>query len=160
LMTANMANEIKASVNKLYTAYINYFDFSSASVTTIAQTNTWYKLNTSTTEGFSNDGLVHSNNRVTWTGQGKFVFKLEGIASVISGSNNVIHMAFFKNEQLWPCSEQEATIGTGGKASAIPFHCLIELETNDFIEVYTKNATATTSITLDNVNVIVEQKAS
>jgi hypothetical protein len=158
---ANTASRVgsllKDMCDQFDTAYINYFDFSSGSVTTIAQSNTWYKLNTTTTEGFSRDGLVHSNNRVTWTGQGKFVFKLEGIASVISGSNNVIHMAFFKNEQLWPCSEQEATIGTGGKASAIPFHCLIELDTNDFIEVYTKNATATTSITLDNVNVIIEQ---
>jgi hypothetical protein len=158
LMTANMANEIKASVNNLYTAYINYFDFSSASVTTIAQTNTWYKLNTSTTEGFSNNGLVHSNNRVTWTGEDERVFKLEGIVSVESGNNNQVHVAFFKNGALHPCSEQEVTTSGSGRASNIAFHCLIELDTNDFIEVYTKNATSTTSITLDNVNVIVEQK--
>jgi hypothetical protein len=160
LMTANMSNEIKASVNALYIAYVNYFDFSSASVTTIAQTDTWYKLNTSTTEGFSNNGLVHSNNRVTWTGESTSVFKIEGIVSVESGNNNQVHVAFFKNGELWPCSEQDATTSGAGKASNIAFHCLIELDTNDFIEVYTKNATATTSITLDNVNVIAEQKPS
>jgi hypothetical protein len=139
------------------TAYANYFDFSSASVTTVAQSNTWVKLNTTTTQGFSRNGLSHSNNRLTWTGATTRVFRLEGVASVVSGSNNVIHVAFFKNGDLWPCSEQDSTVGTGGKSTAIPFHCLIELATNDFIEVYVKNASGTANITLDNVNVIIQQ---
>jgi hypothetical protein len=151
------ANEVKDSVNQLYTAYLNYFDFSSASVTTIANINTWVKLNTNTTQGFSYNGLVHSNNRATWTGDETKIFKLEGIASVTSGNNNVIHVAFFKNGALHPCSEQENTTGVGGRATAVPFHCLIELSKNDFIEVYVKNATGANNITLDNVNVIVTQ---
>jgi len=139
------------------TAYANYFDFSSASVTTVAQSNTWVKLNTTTTQGFSRNGLAHTNNRITRTGTSSRVFRLEGVASVVSGSNNVIHVAFFKNGDLWPCSEQDSTVGTGGKSTAIPFHCLIELATNDFIEVYVKNASGTANITLDNVNVIIQQ---
>jgi hypothetical protein len=101
--------------------------------------------------------LSHSNNRLTWTGATTRVFRLEGVASVVSGSNNVIHVAFFKNGNLWPCSEQDSTVGTGGKSTAIPFHCLIELATNDFVEVYVKNASGTANITLDNVNVIAQQ---
>jgi hypothetical protein len=144
-------------VDQFDTAYINYFDFSSNAVTTIAQANTFYKLNTTTTQGFSRDGLVHSNNRVTWTGDVERVFKLEGIVSVSSGNNNQIHVAFFKNGELHPCSEQEVTTSGSGRASNIAFHCLIELDDNDYVEVYTKNATGTTSITLDNINVIVSQ---
>jgi hypothetical protein len=139
------------------TAFANYFDFSSGSVTTIANINTWVKLNTSTTLGFSRNGLAHSNNRITRTGATTRVFQLEGITSVTSGNNNVIHVAFFKNGALWPCSEQENTTGVGGRATAVPFHCLIELAENDFIEVYVKNATGANNITLDNVNVIVKQ---
>jgi hypothetical protein len=139
------------------TAYANYFDFSSGSITTIASINAFVKLNTTTTTNYSRNGLVHTNNRLTWTGTTARVFKFEGIASVTSGNANVIHVAFFKNEALWPCSEQENTTGVGGKATAIPFHCLIELEENDFVEVYVKNATGTTNITLDNVNVIAQQ---
>ena len=139
------------------TAYANYFDFSSGSVTTIDDINTWVKLNTTTTTNYTRNGIVHTNNRLTWTGAIARVFKFEGIVSLISGNANVIHVAFFKNGALFPCSEQENTTGVGGKATSIPFHCLIELEQNDFVEVYVKNATGTTNITLDNVNVIAQQ---
>jgi hypothetical protein len=144
-------------VDQFDTAYINYFDFSSGAVTTIAQADTWYKLNATTTQGFSRDGLVHSNNRITWTGSTTRVFKVEGIVSVESGNNNQIHVAFFKNEALHPCSEQEVTTSGSGRASNIAFHCLVELAQNGFVEVYVKNASGTTGITLDNVNVIVSQ---
>jgi len=139
------------------TAYANYFDFSSASVTTIDDPDTWVKLNTTTTTNYSRNGLAHTNNRLTWTGSTTRVFKFEGIASLVSSSNNVIHVAFFKNDALWPCSEQESTTGTGGKATAIPLHCLIELESTDFVEVYVKNATGANNITLGNINVIAQQ---
>ena len=137
-------------------AYINYFDFSSNLVTDIVSVNTWVKLNTNTTSLFSRDGLVHTNNRVTNTG-GQRVFKVEGIVSVSSGNNNEIHTAFFKNGVLHPCSEQSTVTNSGNKVNALPFHCLIELNTNDFIEVYVKNKLNTTDITLGNVNVIVTE---
>jgi hypothetical protein len=155
--TAVNANEVKTVVNSLFTGYINYFDFSSQSVTTVAQSNTWYKLNTTTTEGFKRNGLVHGNNRVTYTGETTRVFKLEGIVSVESGNNNQIHVAFFKNDNLHPCSEQEVTTSGSGRASNVAFQCLIELAQNDYIEVWTKNATGATNITLGNINVIVTQ---
>jgi hypothetical protein len=155
--TAVNANEVKTVVNSLFTGYINYFDFSSQSVTTVAQSNTWYKLNTTTTEGFKRNGLVHSNNRVTYTGETTQVFKLEGIVSVESGNNNQVHVAFFKNDNLHPCSEQEVTTSGSGRASNVAFQCLIELAQNDYIEVWTKNATGATNITLGNINVIVTQ---
>jgi hypothetical protein len=144
-------------VDQFDTAYNNYFDFSSASVTTVAQSDTWYKLNTSTTQGFQRDGLVHSNNRITWTGTTTRVFKLEGIVSATSGNNNQVHVAFFKNDNLHPCSEQEVTTSGSGRASNVAFQCLIQLAQNDYIEVWTKNATGATNITLNNVNVIVTQ---
>lgn len=139
------------------TAYANYFDFSSESVTTITTIDTYVKLNTSTTLGFSRNGLAHTNNRITRTGASTRVFRLEGILSASSGNNNVIHVAFFKNGTILPSSEQDGTIGVTGKSTAIPFHCLIELTTNDFIEVYVKNSSGTANITLHNVNVIIQQ---
>ena len=138
-------------------AYINYFDFSSAAVTTISVTDTWYKLNTTTTSSFSRNGLAHTNNRVTNTSSGSKVCKLEGVLSVSAGNNDEVHAAFFKSGVLFPCSEQEAVMGSGGKNNAIPFHCVAELNTNDYVEVWVKNASNTTNITLDNVNVIVTE---
>lgn len=137
-------------------AYINYFDFDSDSVTTITTADTWVKLNSDTTSLFSRNGLVHTNNRVTNTG-GKRVFKLEGIISVAAGNNNEIHAAFFKNDVIHPCSEQSTITNSGNKVNALPFHCLIELDTNQYIEVWVKNKLSTTDITLGNVNVIVTE---
>ena len=137
-------------------AYINYFDFSSSSVTDITAINTWVKLNADTTSIFSRDGLVHTDNKVTNTGSSK-VFKVEGIISVSAGSNQTIHAAFFKNGVLHPCSEQSAITSGSNRVQAIPFHCLVELGTNDYIEVWVKNQANTNDITLDNVNVIITE---
>jgi hypothetical protein len=137
-------------------AYINYFDFSSNSVTDITSSNTWVKLNADTTSVFSRDGLVHTDNKVTNTGSSK-VFKVEGIISVSAGSNQTIHAAFFKNGIIHPCSEQSAITSGSNRVQAIPFHCLIELNTDDYIEVWVKNQSHTTDITLDNINVIITE---
>jgi hypothetical protein len=138
------------------TAYANYFDFSSDAVTNITTVGQWVKLNTTTTEGFKRNGLTHSNNRVTRTGS-KRVFQMEGIVSLGAGNNQEIHVAFFKNEALFPCSEQSVVTSAAGRRNGVPFQCLIELEENDFVEVYVKNQTATNNITLGNLNVIIKQ---
>jgi len=137
-------------------AYINYFDFSSNSITDITAINTWVKLNADTTSIFSRDGLVHTDNKVTNTGTSK-VFKIEGIISVSAGSNQTIHAAFFKNGVLHPCSEQSAITSGSNRIQAIPFHCLIGLNTDDYIEVWVKNQANTNDIILDNVNVIITE---
>lgn len=138
--------------------FINYFEFTGNPVTTIVSPVTWYKLNTnSTTSLFSRGDLVHTNNRVTYTGTTSKVFQIEGIVSVTAGNNQQVHVAFFKNNSLYPCSEQSTVTASGGKSTAVPFHCVIELQTNDYIEVFVKNETAATNITLSNVNVIVKE---
>lgn len=137
-------------------AYANYYDFNSNSVTTIETTDTWVKMNSNTVSGFTRNGVVHTNNRLTNTGSTK-IFDLSGIASIQAGNNDEIHVAFFKNGVLFPCSEQSIVTSSGGKRSGIPFRCLIELEQNDFIEVYVKNKLSTTNITLGNLNVILKE---
>jgi hypothetical protein len=138
------------------TAYANYFDFDSASVTNITTAGQWVKLNTDTVLGFSRNGLAHSNNRITRTGSTK-IFQLSGIASLSSGNNQEIHLAFFKNGDLIPCTDQAVVTSAGGKKNAVSFQCLVELDQNDFVEVYVKNQLNTDNITLSNVNVIIKQ---
>jgi hypothetical protein len=141
-------------------AFMNYFDFDSQSVTTFDQTNTWKLLNCTTTTSFSRNGFVHTNNRITNVGSPKIV-KMEGIASLESQDGNLeIHMAFFKDGVIVPCSEQSVFTFTRGNteyASAVPFHCITDLPTGSFIEVYVKNSTNTNSIKLQNINVILTE---
>lgn len=137
-------------------AYLNYFDFDSDSVTNITTADTWVKLNTDTTQGFQQNGLSHTNNRVAYSGDTS-VFEVNGIVSIGSGNNQEIHVALFKNGSLFPCSEQSVVTSAAGRRSGVPFQCLVELEEGDFLEVYVKNQTATNDITLGNLNVIVKQ---
>lgn len=137
-------------------AFINYFDFSSSSVTTISQSATWYKLNTSTTQGFKRNGLLHENNKITNTSEDLIIF-MQAIVSLSSGNNNDVHLAFFKNGVIVPCSEQEVTTSSGGKAQVIPIQCTTELKTGDYIEVYVKNQTAATNVAIDNFNCLINQ---
>lgn len=137
--------------------YINYFEFSGSPVTSISALGAWVKLNTSgTTSPFSNGDLIHTNNKVTYTGTTARIFKLEGIVSISAGNNESVHAAFFKNNVLYPCSEQSIVTRSVGP-TPIPFHCVTELLNNDYVEVFVKNTTSTTSITLSNVNVIITE---
>ena len=138
--------------------YINYFEFAGSPVTTVVSSGTWYKLNTTgTTSLFSRGELVHTNNKVTYTGTTAKVFEIEGIIAISSGNNQEIHASFFKNNSLYPCSEQSTITSSGGKSTAFPFHCVVELQTNEYVEVFVKNQTSTDNITLNNVNVIVKE---
>lgn len=138
-------------------AFINCFSFGTSSTTTIATQSTWYKLNVTTTEGFSRDGFSHSSNRITNMGRDRIV-KGEAIVSLSSGNNNVIHLAFYKNgDTIIPCSEQDVVTSSGGRLSAVPIQCLIELDNDDFIEVWTKNESATNSIITEQFNLIVTE---
>jgi hypothetical protein len=149
--------EMDNNLRYLDKAYLGYYDFASGSVTNIAQSGTWYKLNSDTVSDFSRNGLAHTNNRVTNTGSTK-VFKVEAIASLQAGNNQEIHMAFYKNGTiLLPCTEQSVNTSTGNRISALPIHCLAELGQNEFIEVWVKNQTSANNVTIDNLNVIISE---
>jgi hypothetical protein len=139
------------------TPYLNYFDFSSDSETNITTQDVYVKLNTDTTMGFSRNGLTHANNRVTNTGATR-IFYVSAIGSFQSASGSEIGMAVFKNGSIVSCSEQFSIIPPAGatKSAAIPSQCLVQLEENDYLEIFVKNSTSTANITTDTINVILQ----
>lgn len=142
------------AVNK---SYVNYFDFSSNSITEFATPDTWVKLVASTTEGFSNNGLVMTDdNKVTNLGTSK-VCSVNGSVNISGSNNNEIDFSFFVDGSLVPCSAQSVVLDSGGKASSVSFQCLVELPQNSFVEVYCLNKLNTSQIELKNINVIVRE---
>ena len=140
------------------TDYINIFDFTSNSTTMFFAAGVFEILNMVSTVGFSQGDLSDDGNgKITYTGSSPTRFRLQGIASGSSGPNNEIHFAFFKNGLLWPCSEQSGIAGPGGRATAVPFQCVVELDNTDDIQVYVMNSSGTTAFTLQNINVIIER---
>ena len=136
-------------------AYINCFSFGTVSVTTIGTQSEFTKVTIDTTEGFSRDGFVHTDNRITNTGVSRVV-QANAILSLQAGNGNEIHLAFFKNDVIVPCSEQVQRV-TAQKSSPVPIQCLIELDTNDYIEVWTKNNSSTSPVSVENYNLIVRE---
>jgi len=138
-------------------AFINCFMFGDSFTTGITASGTWYKLNVETTEGFSRDGFVHSDNRILNT-DGNRICKCEGIVSLSSGNNNEIHLSFYKNGSIIiPCSEQELITRSNGKLQGAAIQCLVEMSENDYVEIWTKNETGTADIICENYNFIVSE---
>jgi hypothetical protein len=154
------ADKLNFSTEK---SFLNYFDFSSGSTTEVTTSNTWYKLNTNTTEGLSRFGMVHSNNRITNNENPKIV-KITAVITIQTSTSQEIHIAFFLNEgegfNIVPCSEQfQLTVNKGGAyvAENITAQCLVELQGNAQLEVWVKNFSTDDDITLENINVIAQE---
>lgn len=134
---------------------LNFFDFATGGTTVLTQ-DVWLPLNATITVGFSRNGLsVNTAGLVTYTGANKS-FRLSAIAALLGQSSRKIHVAFFKNGQLWPCSEF-VSIMPSANETTIPTQCVVPLATGDTIQVYVKCSTHAVTITLDNLNVIINE---
>jgi hypothetical protein len=136
--------------------YGNMFDFSSASVTTVSSSGTYYLLNCSTTSLYTR-GFTHSNARLTKVGDAYGPIKMEGNLAVSSNNNAEIHAKFFKNGIEIPCSLGSMVMSSGGKGNTIPFHCITDMVDGDYVEVWVSNESSAHNITLENMNIILSE---
>jgi hypothetical protein len=98
---------------------------------------------------------VNASGLVTYTGDLKY-FRTSAIAAILAQSNRKIHVALFKNNELWPCSEFAQAAGSVNEVT-IPSQCVVPLSSGDTIQVYVKCSTHAITITLDNLNVIINE---
>ena len=134
---------------------LNFFDFASSGTTTLAE-GVWSPINATITTGFSRNGLsVNASGLVTYTGDLKY-FRTSAIVAVIGQSSRKIHVAIFKNAELWPCSEFVSVIPSANEVT-IPSQCVVPLSSGDTIRMYVKCSTHAVTLTLDNLNVIINE---
>jgi hypothetical protein len=134
---------------------LNFFDFATGGTTVLAQ-NVWSPLNVTITTGFSRNGLsVDASGLITYTGTEKY-FRLSAIAAMLSQTNRKMHIAFFKNAELWPCSEFAQAAGSVNEIT-LPTQCVVPMSSGDTLQVYVKCSTHAITITLDNLNVIINE---
>lgn len=136
--------------------YVSYFDVSGGLQTTMTASNTFYPLQTTTTEGLVKGGFTYSNNYIERTGIDTAV-DARATISFEGGNNRDYHVAFFKNGLLVPFSEVSTSANGTGKPSFLVSQCLVSLDSGDYLEVWAKNASDTTDLTLDNLNVIITE---
>ncbi len=141
-----------ANTNEVSQYYMN----GNATTTTVSATNTPYKVLGTTTSATITQKFTNTNNRATYVGSLTRFFKVTATLSLESGNNNQVGCYIAKNGTILTESEVYGTTSGAGRAENIVIQTLVELATNDYIEIFVENATAVNNILVTDLNTIVE----
>jgi hypothetical protein len=133
--------------------YGEYY-ISSITATSIGTAGNFVKVNGTTTAGFLSNFTHPASNRLTYTGTATRKFLVAAALSFHGTGTNDYKFAFHKNTSSLLSPSIVSTTGTGsGNLAHVSIQTIVELATNDFIEVFVTNADATNSATIDFMNV-------
>lgn len=132
----------------------NYFMLNNSTQTVIASAGVPVKIAGTTTANTINQKFTHTDNRLTYTGGLLRNFQISGTASFTSGNNQVIGLYVSKNGTLLTNSEMYATTSGSGRAESIHIQTILELDENDYIEIWIENDNSTQNITVEFLNLI------
>jgi len=130
-----------------------------ATATTISNTTDFFKVAGTTTPSADNSKYTSTNNRLTNDAVIERKYLVICNLSFNSGATNVCEFGFFDsrvNDVRIP-SRTKSTANAGGRAENISFQCVINHSQGDYIEVWAKNTSATTNITVTEMNVTITQ---
>lgn len=128
---------------------------SSSAETTIALVNTPVKVAGTTTAGAKLRDITHTNGRLTYTGAPIRAFIIDVALSLIVAANNKVMAIYIaKNGTPVAASEQHRKAGTGADVGNASMVVEVELNTDDYIEVFIENTTDDTNATIEHMNVV------
>jgi hypothetical protein len=110
---------------------------------------------TTTAQGIT-QRFTHTNNRLTYSGALTRNFRVSGVLSFTSGANDKIGVYVAKNGTPIANSEIYSTANTAGRSENVTAQALVELATNDYVEIWVENDTDTDDITVSDLSVIIE----
>ena len=133
-----------------------YYMNGNATATTISAISTPVKIAGTTTSASVTQKFTNTDNRATYIGSFVRYFKVTATLSATSGNNNQVGVYIAKNGAIINESEVYGTTSGTGRAENIVVQTLVKLSTNDYIEIFVENATATNNVTVTDLNVIIE----
>ena len=136
-------------------AYGECYMSSGVTATTIATTGDFVKVAGTTTAGTFLSNFTHPDtNRLTYTGTATRKFLVTTALSFHGNASNDYKFAFHKNASSLLSASIVSSTGAGaGDLAHVSCQTIVELATNDFIEVFVTNADDTNSATIDFMNV-------
>ena len=134
----------------------NLYMLNNATATVISGSGVPTKVLGTTTPNAINQKFSHSDNRLTYTGGLIRDFQVSVTTSLTSGNNNVIGVYVAKNGTIIAESEMYGTTSSSGRAESISCQTILEMEENDYIEIWVENNTAAQNITVEYMNVIIK----
>jgi len=131
-----------------------------ATETVISAIDTPVLIAGTTTAGLLSTDFTHANQRLTYTGipTGKFLVTVS-LSIESAGINNILATHIAKNGTVQAKSQIDRFVSTGGDEGAVSMNAILELTTNDYIEIYASNSTNTGNVTVTHLNVSVVEIA-
>lgn len=132
---------------------------SNATATTISDTVTFVKVSGTTTASSDNSKFTHSNNRLTCDAVISRKYLIQCTLSFTSGNNNVCEFGFYDSQLLGvrTPSKTKSTANASGRAESVTFNCVLNMDMNDYLEIWCRNTTAASNITVDQLNFVITE---
>lgn len=127
-----------------------------ATATTISVTGTKYKAAGTTTLESISQKFTHASNKLTYSGAISRDFRILINATMTSGNSKELGLFIYKNGSMVTNAENYSTTSGTGKSENNSLQSVVNLATNDYLEVYISNITSATDITVTYLSVIVE----
>lgn len=124
--------------------------------TVISNTNTPVKILGATSASIITQKFTITDNRATYAGSLTRLFKVTATISFTSGNNNQIGVYITKNGNELNESEVYVTANGAGRAENVTCQTIVQLSTNDYIELFIENNSIANNILVTNINVIID----
>jgi hypothetical protein len=134
-----------------------YYMSSNATITDIVTQDVFVKVAGTTLAGDYVERFSLTDNRATYDGAISGFYKVSALLTLTSGNNNVVRCRISKNGNTYQASESRTTTNGSGRSENVVVSGILELITGDYIEIFVANNTATTDITVSDMNVIIER---
>lgn len=127
--------------------------------TTISVQNDWYKIAGTTTASTDNSKFDHSNNRLTCKAIISRKYYIQCTLSFTAGNNNVCEFGFYDSQlnDIRTPSKTKATANASGRAENVNFSCVLNMDENDYLEIWCRNTSSATNITVDQLNFVITE---
>jgi hypothetical protein len=125
-----------------------------ATATTISNTTDFFKVAGTTTASADNSKFSHSNNRLTCDAVISRKYLIMCSLATSSGANQILEFGFYDSQlaAIRTPSRTKVTSNAGGRAESVTFMCVVTMESADYLEIWCRNSTATTNITVEQLN--------
>jgi hypothetical protein len=126
-----------------------------ATATTIPNTVDFFKVNISTTAGGFNSKFDHAANQLTCRAAIRRRFAILVTLSFTAGANNIIEAGIYDSTVpgVRTATGIKSTANASGRAENITLTDFVEAIDGDFFEVWVRNTSAATNITVEDLTV-------
>lgn len=138
----------------------HYYMQNNATATTVGTINTWVKAAGTTTVGLGNSPkwTTAVTNRLTYAGSVTTEFVITVVGSVFSTAANLsLGVGIAENGAI----QLESAVTVRAPTASVPFafsvQDIIQVTTGDYFEVFVRNESGTQTVTLSDVNVIIQK---